>query len=69
MTIHNVKIKDDFTSNMKFEVIHRKEIEVDAAEDHLAYEDASEIDWLEEEDPDANIEILKEEGVINLSVE
>ena len=54
---------------MKFEVIHRKEIEVDETEEHLAYDDADEIDWLEEEDPDANVEIQKEEGVINLTVD
>ena len=34
----------------------------------MASEDPDEIDWLEEEDPDANVEIYKESNEINLKV-
>ena len=61
MVICDVKIKDNFSPNMKFEVIHRKEIEVDeSALEAQLVDDMDEIDWLSEEDPDANVEIHKE---------
>ena len=34
----------------------------------MASEDPDEIDWLEEEDPDANVEIYKESNEINIKV-
>ena len=34
----------------------------------MASEDPDEIDWLEEEDPDANVEIYKESNEINLKL-
>ena len=34
----------------------------------MASEDPDEIDWLDEEDPDANVEIYKESNEINLKV-
>ena len=71
MLICDVSIRDNFSPNMKFEVIHRKEIEVDETilEEELAYDEVDEIDWFDEEDPDANVEIHKEVNVINLTVE
>ena len=70
MVICDVTIEDFFSPNMKFDVIHRKEIEVDeeSLDDQLASDGVEELDWLDEEDPDANFEIRKEENVIHLSV-
>ena len=70
LVVSHVEIRDLFSDSIKFEAVHRKEIEVDfeTLKEHMASEDREEIDWLDQEDPDANVEIYKEANEINFKV-
>ena len=67
----NIEIRDTFCESIKFETVHRNEIQVsiDSLKDQMASEeDDVDFNWLDEEDPDANVEIYKETNEINIKV-
>ena len=71
LVVTNIEIHDTFCDSIKFEAIHRKEIEanLDSFKAQMASpSDDEELDWLVEEDLDANVEIDKEANEINIKV-